>query len=71
MYQAGLNYNLEVLHLLLVKLLFYNFFEKILYLLLDLNYLLGNLEIVDETIQAPKRNLIDLLRSKSFSCLFN
>ena len=71
MYQAGLNYNLEVLHLLLVKLLLHNFFEKILYLLLDLNYLLGNLEIVDETIQAPKRNLIDLLRSKSFSCLFN
>ena len=53
-------YNLKVLHQLLVVLLLHNLYEKILYLLLDLRYLLGNLKMLDETIRGPKRNLIVL-----------
>ena len=55
-----MNYNLKVLHQLLVELLLHNLCEKILYLLLDLRCLLGCLETMDETIQGPKHNLIVL-----------
>ena len=53
-------YNLKVLFQLLVVLLLHNLCEKILYLLLDLRYLLESLKMLDETIQGPKRNLIVL-----------
>ena len=53
-------YNLKVLRQSLVVLLLHNLCENILYLSLDLRYLLGNLKMLDETIQGPKRNLIVL-----------
>ena len=53
-------YNLKVLHQLLVVLFLQNLCEKVLYLLLDLRYLLEKLKMLDETIQGSKRNLIVL-----------
>ena len=53
-------YSSMVLHQWLMVLLLYNLCDKILYLLLDLRYLVGYLEMHDETIQGPKRNLIVL-----------
>ena len=55
-----MNYSYRVLHQLLVVLLLHDLCEKILYLLLDLKYLLEKIKTLDETIQGPKRNLIDL-----------
>ena len=60
MYQVKMCYNLMVLHQWLMVLLLQNLYGKILYLLLDLRYLVGYLEMHDETSQGPKRNLIDL-----------
>ena len=60
MYQVKMYYNLMVLRRSLMVLLLHNLCEKILYLLLDLRYPLENLKMLDETIQGPKRNLIDL-----------
>ena len=53
-------YNSKVLHQSLVVLFLHNLCEKILYLLLDLRYLLEYLKMLDENIQGPKRNLIVL-----------
>ena len=53
-------YNLKVLHQLLMVLFLHNLGEKILYLLLELRYLLENLKMLDETIQGSERNLIIL-----------
>ena len=60
MYQVKMYYNLMVLRQLLMVLLLHNLCEKILYLLLDSRYLVEYLEMLDETIQSPKRNLIVL-----------
>ena len=60
MHQVKKYYNLKVLFQLIVVLLLHNLCEKILYLLLDLRYLLESLKMLDETIQGPKRNLIVL-----------
>ena len=53
-------YNLKVLHRLLMVLFLHNLCEEILFLLPDLRCLQENLKRLDETIQGPKRNLIDL-----------
>ena len=64
-----------VLRQSLIVLLLHNLYGKILHLLLDSRYLVEYLEMLDETIEGPKRNLIvrqvviGILRSEIFSCL--
>ena len=60
MYQLKMYYNLMVLRQWLMVLLLHNLCGKILYLLLDSRYLVEYSEMLDETSQGPKRNLIDL-----------
>ena len=60
MCQVKMYYNLKVLHQLLMVLFSHNLGEEILYLLLDLRCLRESLQMLDETIQGPKRNLIVL-----------
>ena len=52
--------NSMMLHQWSMVLLLHNLREKILYLLLDSRQLVGYLEMLDETSQGPKRNLIVL-----------
>ena len=52
--------NLMLLRQWLMVLLLHNLCGKILYLLLDSRYLLEYSEMLDETSQSPKRNLIVL-----------
>ena len=60
MYQVKTYYNSMVLHQWLMVLFLHNLCEKILYLLLDSRYLVEYSEMLDETNQGPKRNLIVL-----------
>ena len=53
-------YSLMVLRQWLMLLLLQNLCGKILYLLLDSRYLVEYSEMLDETSQGPKRNLIVL-----------